>query len=84
MPDLNNFPNYFQTYIWEDKHKLFGYPADSYPDFEWIYSLENRFEWLRNNYIIANTAAIYLIQEMIQWGGSQNGVLQKFDDGFCN
>ena len=27
------------------------------------------------------TASKYLVQEMIEWGGSQNGVLQKFNDG---
>lgn len=29
---------------------------------------------------IKKTASIYLIKEMIEWGGSQNGVLQKFND----
>ncbi|MCX5805307.1 MAG: hypothetical protein NT010_04455 [Proteobacteria bacterium] len=78
---LTRFPDYYQQYSWNGKHKLFGYPADSYPDFHWIDSLEKRFIWLRNNSLEQNTASKYLIQEMIEWGGSQNGVLQKFNDG---
>ena len=79
--DLIQFPMYYQQYRWNGKHKLFGYPADSSPEFNWIASLEKRFIWLRNNSRIENTASKYLIQEMIEWGGSQNGVLQKFNDG---
>jgi hypothetical protein len=26
-------------------------------------------------------ASAYILKEMIQWGGSQNGTLQKFEDG---
>ncbi len=36
---------------------------------------------MRENSGKQNTASRYLIQEMIEWGGSQNGVLQKFNDG---
>ena len=81
MPNLNNFPIYFETYLWDDKHKLYGYPADSYPEFSWVHSLEKRFQWLKSNCTAQGISSIYLIREMIQWGGSQNGVLQKFDDG---
>lgn len=81
MPNLNNFPSYFRAYSWADKHSLYGYPADSFPNFEWISALERRFCWLVNNCGTQHTTSIYLVQEMIQWGGSQNGFLQKFDDG---
>lgn len=81
MPDLHNFPEYFCSYIWDAKHALYGYPADNYEQFEWISSLERRFAWLRLHCRSHNTASIYLIKEMIQWGGSQNGTLQKFEDG---
>lgn len=80
MYNLNHFPDYFRAYLWEGKHHLFGYPPDSYPSFYWIVSIEQRFDWLKNNYSTRKTASRYLIQEMIQWGGSQNGTLQKFDD----
>lgn len=79
--ELNEFPNYYQQYVWNGKHKLFGYPEDSYPEFCWIASLEKRFIWLSNNSKSQKTASKYLIQEMIEWGGSQNGVLQKLNDG---
>lgn len=79
--ELSKYPNYYQQYSWNGKHKLFGYPTDSYPYFHWINSLEKRFIWLRENSATQNTASKYLIQEMIEWGGSQNGVLQKFNDG---
>lgn len=78
--ELKIFPEYYKNYSWDGKHKLFGYPADTYPDFLWIASLEKRFIWLRINSESLNTASIYLIREMIEWGGSQNGVLQKFTD----
>ena len=81
LMELTRFPDYYQQYSWNGKHKLFGYPSDSYPDFQWINSLEMRFIWLCNNSVEQNTASKYLIQEMIEWGGSQNGVLQKFNDG---
>lgn len=81
MPNLNNFPKYFRSYRWDAKHALYGYPADKFKEFEWIFSLERRFAWLRLHCGSNNTASIYLIKEMIQWGGSQNGTLQKFEDG---
>lgn len=59
---------------------LFGYPPDRFPEFCWISSLENRFEWVVNNISSNKSASKYLIKEMIEWGGSQNGVLQKFND----
>lgn len=79
--DLEHLPEYYRDYSWEGKHKLFGYPADTYPNFSWICSLENRFIWLRENSQSRHTAAIYLIKEMIEWGGSQHGSLQRFSDG---
>ncbi len=80
MPDLKKFPEYFRAYSWDAKHALYGYPADEYEQFFWIVSLEKRFNWLKSNCKKENTASIYLIKEMIQWGGSQNGTLQKFED----
>jgi hypothetical protein len=79
--ELTNFPDYYKQYFWNGKHKLFGYPSDSYPNFPWIASLEKRFNWLRDNSVKQKTASQYLIKEMIEWGGSQGGVLQKFNDG---
>jgi hypothetical protein len=79
--ELANFPDYYRQYIWSGKHKLFGYPEDAYPYFHWICSLEKRFIWLRENSELQHTASRSLVQEMIEWGGSQNGVLQKFNDG---
>ena len=43
--------------------------------------METRFNWLKLNHSNLETSSIYLLREMIQWGGSQNGVLQKFDEG---
>ena len=85
-PTLTRFPCYFQNYVWDSKHKLFGYPEDRFGGFEWIASLERRFGWLKSNSSVENTASIFLIEEMIQWGGDQNGVSRKFSDGLegCN
>lgn len=81
MPNLKKFPEYFRAYTWDAKHSLYGYPKDSYEKFEWINSLERRFDWLKLHCKREDTASIYLLKEMIQWGGSQNGTLQKFEDG---
>lgn len=81
MIDYNNFPKYYKNYAWSGKHMLFGYPPDSFPEFSWIASLEKRFWWVAKNLNTNKSASKYLLQEMIQWGGSQNGVLQKFNDG---
>ncbi|XLZ69424.1 hypothetical protein ABT364_23270 [Massilia sp. SR12] len=81
MADIANFANHFRAYNWDAKHQLYGYPGDAYPQFSWIASLEQRFAWLRANCESQGTASIYLIREMIQWGGSQNGTLQKFEEG---
>ncbi len=71
----------FQQYRWGSKHALYGFQPDCYPNFPWIHSLESRFDWVRNQPLEEFEAPIFLIREMIQWGGSQNGVLQKFDEG---
>ncbi len=80
MLNLHNFPHHFQAYSWKAKHALYGYPDDAFPKFEWIVTLEKRFEWLKINCECKSTTSIYLLKEMIQWGGSQNGTLQKFED----
>jgi hypothetical protein len=75
--DLALLPNYYRNYVWEDKHALFGYPPDRYPEFEWIRSLERRFLHFRQQ---PAPVPLFLVIEMIQWGGSQNGVLEKFQN----
>lgn len=80
MIDYSKFPEYYMKYVWSGKHALFGYPPDSFPEFHWIASLEKRFQWVARNYAKNKSASKYLLQEMIEWGGSQNGVLQKFND----
>jgi len=80
MLDYSRFPEYYKNYVWSGKHKLFGYPPDDFPEFLWISSLEKRFAWVVRNYSKNNSASKYLLQEMIEWGGSQNGILQKFND----
>jgi hypothetical protein len=80
MIDYRKFPEYYMNYSWSGKHKLFGYPPDAFPEFHWIASLEKRFQWVVKNYAENKSASKYLLQEMIEWGGSQNGILQKFND----
>lgn len=80
MIDYGRFPEYYKNYAWSGKHVLFGYPPDSFPEFNWIASLEKRFQWVAKNWTVNNSASKYLLQEMIEWGGSQNGILQKFND----
>lgn len=79
IPPAHDLAAAYKAYVWDAKHNLYGYPSDAYPEFRWMHSLEQRFAWLRQH--AATEAAPYLFQEMIQWGGSQNGVLQKIEDG---
>lgn len=74
--DLNEIPELYKRYRWSDRHSLWGYRPDEFPDFDWISSLERRFANLPNASV---EAPVYLIREMIHWGGSQNGVLEKFE-----
>jgi hypothetical protein len=74
--DIHDVPDLYRRYQWNDRHALWGYGADRFPEFAWIGSLETRF----GNLVASSpTAPIYLVREMIHWGGSQNGVLEKFD-----
>lgn len=76
--DIGRFPEWYKAYYWEGKkHALYGYPPDQYPAFEWITSLERRFLHYRGH---PDSAPLFLVREMIQWGGNQNGVLDKFDE----
>jgi hypothetical protein len=75
--DVRRFTDYYRAYVWSDTHGLSGYPPDQYPAFEWIKSLEKRFLHYRSD---PEVTPLFLIREMIQWGGSQNGVLEKFDN----
>jgi hypothetical protein len=76
MPDINKFPKQFEKYSWARKHRLYGYPPDTYPKFLWVRSLETRFHWLRLNHLAEKTTAIYLLREMFEWGGSRNGITE--------
>ena len=73
--DVRKFPEWYRQYRWADKHRLFGYPPDEYPGFEWITSLEVRFRLYRAS---PDSDPVPLIEEMIQWGGNQHGILRKF------
>jgi hypothetical protein len=59
--DLALLPNYYGNYIGEDKHALFGYPPDRYPEFESIRSLERRFLHFRQQ---PAPAPLFLVVEM--------------------
>jgi hypothetical protein len=74
--DIRKFPDWYRQYRWEGKHRLFGYPPDEYPGFVWITSLEERFRRFRES---PRSDPTSLIEEMIQWGGNQHGVLKRFD-----
>jgi hypothetical protein len=76
---VTQLPAAYSAYSWDAKHGLYGYPPDSFPNFCWIRSLERRFAWVRSR--AGRPSGPSLFKEMLQWGGSQNGVLQKFDDG---
>jgi hypothetical protein len=80
--NAGNMPAYYTNYAWDGKHRLFGYPADQYPGFDWIRSLEERFKWSRNNWSMNQSAPRHLVPEMIQWGNSlKRSTLSKFEDG---
>jgi len=73
--EITQFPNYYRTYLWDKKHRMFGYAPDRYPEFQWIRSLERRFLDIRHQQM---RDPCFLVEEMIQWGGNQHGILTKF------
>ncbi|WP_207002103.1 hypothetical protein [Trinickia mobilis] len=78
MPiEINDIPDLYKRYRWHNRHSLWGYDTDQFPSFEWISSLERRFA--RVVAVPPAETPVYLIREMIHWGGSQNGVLEKFE-----
>jgi hypothetical protein len=78
---LTEFPKMFRAYRWAGRHHDFGYPPDEYDAFQWMSSLEQRFEYMRKSFLARPTGAIYLFRELILWGDRKQGVLQKFEDG---
>ena len=74
--------SYYESYRWEGKHYLFGYPPDVYPEFKWIRCLEARFKYVKDNpSFLDSDAPLHLIREMIKWGGSKKrDISPKFDD----
>lgn len=72
----------YRAYRWDSRHCQHGYRPDAFPDFQWIRSLEARFAWTRDRVAqMRDEPPRYLIEEMIAWGGNQNGMLQVFQDG---
>lgn len=75
--DVNLLPSYFERYHWSHLHQVYGYPADTFPRFRWIKSLENRGSWLASMGAI-ETAPTNFIRELLDWGGGA-GPRMKFE-----
>ena len=83
MLEVEETEFYFEHYIWDEKHYMFGYEADTYENgFPWIRSLERRFQYIAANpERLGDSAPIFLIREMIKWGSSsKRDISPKFDD----
>lgn len=82
MLPIDQTEKYFKKYSWYGKHYMYGYPADTYPNFEWIRSLEKRFSYIRENTDLLKTETpTFLIKEVIKWGSSKKrDISPKFDD----
>lgn len=81
--DIHLLPGFFEQYRWGKNHPLYGYPADTYPGFKWIKSLEERGAWLASQETIT-VAPTNLIRELLDWGEGANGPRTKFEAGLGN
>jgi hypothetical protein len=80
--DVKLFPGYFERYHWGKHHGVYGYPADTFPSFSWIKSLEERGAWFASLGEV-KTAPTNLIRELLDWGGG-TGPRMKFEMGLGN
>lgn len=81
--DIHLLPGFFQRYHWEKNHQIYGYPADTFPGFNWIKSLEERGAWLAAQSTIT-VAPTNLIRELLDWGEGANSPRTKFEAGLGN
>lgn len=80
--DVKLLPGFFKKYHWRKHHGVYGYPADTFPSFSWIKSLEERGAWLVSLTEV-KTAPTNLIREILDWGGGA-GPRMKFEVGLGN
>lgn len=80
--DVKLLPDYFKKYHWVKHHGIYGYPADTFPSFCWLKSLEERGAWLTSVSEI-KTSPTNLIRELLDWGGGA-GPRMKFEVGLGN
>lgn len=82
--DIALFPGYFRAYSWANvNHKARGYPGDSFPEFPWVKSLEERGAWLSQQVEIDSAPTDYL-REILAWGAGKNDPRMRFEAGLGN
>ena len=81
--DIHDLPAFFEQYRWHKNHGIYGYPADTYPGFCWIKSLEERGAWLVSLQTMKN-APTNLLRELLDWGEGANSPRTKFEAGLGN
>lgn len=82
--DIKHFPAYFRAYNWVNvNHQARGYPGDTYPEFPWIKSLEDRGLWLAQQAEVSKAPTDY-IREILSWGSGTNDPRMRFETGLGN
>ncbi len=85
MPVINvaEFPAFFRAYQWSNvNHAARGYPGDTFPDFLWIRSLEDRGVRLAAQGVVA--CPTDYLREILAWGAGKNDPRMKFEAGLGN
>lgn len=82
--NVAEFPAFFRAYSWSNvNHASRGYPGDTYPDFPWIHSLEDRGVKIAALGVIAASPTDY-IREILAWGAGKSDPRMKFEAGLGN
>lgn len=80
--DVKLLPAYFEQYNWVKHHGVYGYPADTFPTFRWVKSLEERGAWFVSKADLKD-APTHFLRELLDWGGGA-GPRMKFEAGLGN
>lgn len=82
--NVAEFPAFLRAYSWSNvNHASRGYPGDTFPDFPWIQSLEDRGVKIAAQGVITASPTDY-IREILAWGAGKNDPRMKFEAGLGN
>lgn len=81
--NVAEFPAFLRAYSWSNlNHASRGYPGDTFPDFQWLLSLEKR--GVRITQRVITSSPTDYVREILAWGAGKNDPGMKFEAGLGN